>query len=48
MSRLPGVSGARDMAMCRVAARFQKGRMPPGGVEARHTWSRSARPPLGA
>ena len=28
MSRLPGFSGARDMAMCRVAARFQAGRMP--------------------
>ena len=32
MSRLPGASGARDMAMCRAAARFQVGRMPAGDV----------------
>ena len=48
MSRLPDASGARDMVMCRAAARFQAGRMPAGGVEARRTWPRCARLPLGA
>ena len=28
MSRLHGASGARNMAMCRAAARFQARRMP--------------------
>ena len=32
MSRSPGTSGARDVAMCRAAVRFQAGRMPTGGV----------------
>ena len=41
-------SGARDMAMCCAAARFQAGRMPARGVGARRTWPRSARLPLGA
>ena len=36
------------MAMCRVAARFQAGSMPAGGVGARRTWPRCARLPLGA
>ena len=48
MLRSPGVSGARDMAMCRTAARFQAGRMPAEGVGARRTWPRSARLSLGA
>ena len=48
MSRFPGASAARDMAMCRAAARFQAGKMPAGGVGARLTWPRSARLHLGA
>ena len=35
-------------AMYRAAARFQARRMPAEGVEARCTWPRSARLPLGA
>ena len=48
ISRFPGASGARDMSMCRAAARFQAGSMPAGGVRARRTWPMSARLPLGA
>ena len=48
MSRFPGASGARVMAMCRTAARFQAGRTPAGGVAARRTWPRSVRLRLGA
>ena len=48
MSRLPGASGARHMAMCRAAARFQAGRTPAGGVGAYHTWPRCARLGLSA
>ena len=48
MSRLPGASGARVMAMCRAAARFQAGRTPGGDVGERRTWPRSARLRLGA
>ena len=40
--------GARDIAMCNAAARFQAGRMPAGGVRARRTWPRSVRLPLDA
>ena len=43
----PGASGARNMALCCAAARFQAGRMPAGGVGTRDTWPKSARLYLG-
>ena len=46
MSRLPGVSSARDMAMCRATACFQTGRMPVGGMGVRRTWPKSGSCPI--
>ena len=45
---LPGASGARVMAMCRAAARFQAERTPAEDARAYRTWPRSARFRLGA
>ena len=45
MSRLPGALGARDIAMCRVAERFQAGRMLARGVGALHVAKMCKAPP---